>query len=249
MSNFISVVIAPVAVIWMVKAKLVAPDIFKAQLIPSVEETDSLSTPSELIPPEETVVEVVPPEPRTLEEFLPLKLYFDNDQPNPRTRKTTTRLAYSQTYFDYQSKETIYYDQFEDDEKEQDEIAAFFTDDVTAGFEKLERFSSILLELLKDGQNIEIFLKGYTSPRAKGDYNLLLGKRRVSAVRNHFENWHRGIFISYIASKQLNISEVSFGETRAAVSARDEKSGERLSIYSKAAAAERRVEIVEVRRE
>ncbi len=231
------------------ESKSCCPDIFKAKFIPPVKELDTLLTPIKPIPTEEIIVKVEKPEPRTLEEFLPLRLYFDNDQPNPRTRKTTTRLAYSETYYDYQNQESVYYEQFEDDEKEQDDIAVFFNDDVTGGFEKLDRFSTILLELLEDGQTIEIFLKGYTSPRAKGDYNLLLGKRRVSAVRNHFENWKNGVLVQYITSKQLNISEVSFGETKAALSARDEKSGERLSIYSKAAAAERRVEIVEVRRE
>ena len=95
---------------------------------------------------------------------------------------------------------------------------------------------------------MEIFLKGYTSPRAQGDYNLLLGKRRVSAVRSHFPKWEGGALQAYLTSGRLLISEVSFGETRAAAAAQDEKAGERNSIYSPGAARERRVEIVEIKR-
>ena len=116
------------------------------------------------------------------------------------------------------------------------------------GYERLELFSTILLENLEAEQTVEIFLKGYTSPRAQGDYNLLLGKRRVSAVRNHFQTWRSGILMDYLENGQLIISEVSFGETKAAASARDERAGERLSIYSPEAARERRVEIVEIKR-
>ena len=231
-------------------SKSCCPDIFKATIVPSSVAVDSLIAQEEIpqatfIPEEDTPVFT----PKTLEAFLPLQLFFDNDQPNPRTRKSTTRLAYSDTYFDYQDRETIYYDQFESDEDAQDEVAAFFKDEVDLGYDRLEQFSSILLEVLEEGQRVEIFLKGYTSPRAKGDYNLLLGKRRVSAVRNHFETWQEGVFMVYIDTDQLHITEVSFGETQAASSAKDEKSGERLSIYSPAAARERRVEIIEVKKE
>lgn len=193
---------------------------------------------------------VVPQRPvfKTLEDFLPLTLFFDNDHPNPRTRKASTSLNYSATYFTYLEREDTYYDQYAENEGEQDAIAAFFEKEVVEGYERLELFSNILLEQLVAGQEVEIFLKGYTSPRAKGDYNLLLGKRRVSAVRNHFQNWRSGIFLPYLDAKQLIISEVSFGETKAAASAQDERAGERLSIYSPEAARERRVEIVEVKR-
>lgn len=230
-------------------SKTCCPDIFKATIIPPPIEVDSLiaqtDTPQETFIKEDDTPMFTP---KTLEEFLPLQLFFDNDQPNPRTRKSTTRLTYSETYFDYQDRETVYYDQFESDEEVEEEIAAFFKDEVDLGYDRLERFSAILLEILEEGQRVEIFLKGYTSPRAKGDYNLLLGKRRISAVRNHFEAWKEGVFGTYIDTDQLHITEVSFGETQAASSAKDEKSGERLSIYSPAAARERRVEIIEIKK-
>lgn len=232
------------------KTKNCCPDLFKVQRVVNEPEelpTDStaadvvvIDIPSAIEPPE--------PEPRTLEEFLPLTLYYDNDHPDPRTRRTSTKLSYQETYFTYLAREDEYYDQFTDEEKVQDELAHFFEKEVSKGFQNLERFSEILLEQLEADQSVEIFLKGFTSPRAKGDYNLLLGKRRVSAVKNHFISWRNGIFAQYLESGQLIISEVSFGETRAAATAQDEKAGERSSIYSPEAARERRVEIVEIKR-
>ncbi|RMF04812.1 MAG: hypothetical protein D6772_00065 [Bacteroidetes bacterium] len=227
------------------------PDIFKASHYPPVPpityaDEDSLTVSLTPIPAP------LPPtakQPTTLEEFLPLALYFDNDQPDPRTRRATTKRTYADTYFQYIGREEDYYMAFTDEEDEQEALSQFFAEEVSKGYEDLERFSAILLQLLEEGQTVEIFLKGYTSPRAKGDYNLLLGKRRVSAVKNQFLQWRQGIFQPYIAHGQLIISEVSFGETRAAASVRDEKAGERLSIYSPEAARERRVEIVEVKRE
>ncbi|WP_367389707.1 hypothetical protein [Lewinella sp. LCG006] len=226
------------------------PDIFKANLVPPPPPAPTDTAAIVEIPP-------LQPEPttpthpifRTLEDFLPLTLFYDNDHPNPRTRKSVTELDYSETYFNYLKREDIYYEQYAENEEEQDAVALFFEKEVVEGYERLELFSAILLEQLEAAQKVEIFLKGYTSPRAKGDYNLLLGQRRVSAVRNHFQSWRSGILLPYLESGQLVISEVSFGETRAAASAQDERAGERLSIYSPAAARERRVEIVEVKQQ
>ncbi|MGH1437454.1 MAG: tetratricopeptide repeat protein [Lewinella sp.] len=226
------------------------PDIFKAKLVPPPP-SDPVDTNAivriDPIKPEPTI----PTRPifRNLEDFLPLTLFYDNDHPNPRTRKSVTDLNYSETYFNYLKREDAYYEQYAENEEEQDAVALFFEKEVVEGYERLDLFSTILLEQLEAEQEVEIFLKGYTSPRAKGDYNLLLGKRRVSAVRNHFQNWRAGVLLPYLESGQLVISEVSFGETKAAASAQDERAGERLSIYSPAAARERRVEIVEVKQQ
>ncbi|MEL7251455.1 MAG: hypothetical protein AAFO03_23720 [Bacteroidota bacterium] len=231
-------------------SKNCCPDIFRADKVPppppAVDTTAIVGAP----PADTPVAPVPPPKPvlRTLEDFLPLTLFYDNDRPDPRTRRATTKRTYEDTYFEYLRREDEYYDEYAENQSEQDALAQFFEEEVAEGYDRLELFSKILLEQLEAGQQVEIFLKGYTSPRAQGDYNLLLGKRRVSAVRNHFENWRSGTLVEYLDNGQLIISEVSFGETKAAASAQDERAGERLSIYSPEAARERRVEIVEVKR-
>ncbi len=191
-----------------------------------------------------------------LEDFLPLKLYFDNDYPDPRSRKTTTEMAYQATFEEYYQRQEEYVEKFgagiRDENKrlsETDFLKSFFEYKVKKGNDLLTTFSELLLKRLNEGEEIEIFLKGFTSPRAKSDYNLNLGKRRVSCVRNHFLTYKNGIFKPFLKSRQLVISERSFGETEARKSVSDDLSDLRNSVYSVEASQERRVEIVEIVRD
>lgn len=221
-------------------------DLFAYHAIPPPDTTPA--------PPEEPVTIVPPREevPRSLQDFLPLALYFDNDEPDRRTRRTTTRQPYGETYDKYLSRRPDYEDALTGGLDEPATEAAlmaldsFFEERVIFGRQRLELFSEMLLQRLQSGDTVEIFLKGYTSPRARDDYNLALGQRRVSSVRLHFQQWRGGIFRSFLADGRLRISEKSFGETRAArvSDALEDVQG---SIYSPAAAGERRVEVVEVK--
>ncbi len=192
-------------------------------------------------------------DPQTLEDFLPLALYFDNDEPDKRTRRTETRKNYDETYQKYARKKILFMENFaaplEEDQKEEARllIEDFFDDEVDKGHRHLMLFSEILLSRLRQGEKVEIFIKGFTSPRAKSDYNLALGNRRVSCLKNHFFDYENGIFRQYIESGKLNITERSFGETSAASDVSDALEDLRNSIYSPAASRERRVEIVEVK--
>ena len=194
-------------------------------------------------------------EPETLEDFLPLALYFDNDEPDKRTRKTTTKKTYETTYERYIKRKKTYLKEYTKPVEEDDKASAeqfmddFFEDEIKKGFNHLFLFSEILLKRLKEGEKVEIFIKGFTSPRAKSDYNLALGKRRVSSLRNHFATYKDQIFQPYIDGGQLIITERSFGEATAAADVSDELEDQRNSIYSVSAARERRVEIVEIKRE
>ena len=96
---------------------------------------------------------------------------------------------------------------------------------------------------------MEIFVKGYTSPRAKSDYNIHLGKRRISSVKNHFKTYQNKVFQPFLKSGKLIISERSFGETTARSDINDDLNNQRLSIFSPEASLERRVEIVEIIRQ
>ncbi len=195
---------------------------------------------------------VVVKEPETLDDFLPLQLYFHNDEPDRRTKRKTTRQTYEQTFLKYYALKEEYKYEYGKPLSPQAKAAAtqaletFFEQKVKLGFDYLNKFSNILLARLQDGDRVEIFIKGYTSPRAKGDYNLSLGKRRISSLRNHFEKYENGVFKKYLRSEQLIISERSFGETTAASVISDDLNDKRNSVYSVLAAKERRVEIVEI---
>ncbi|MFT5800375.1 MAG: tetratricopeptide (TPR) repeat protein [Nonlabens sp.] len=242
-------------------------DIYQAALpldettIPEDKPIDSLTIVS--IPPDTTDIpsttSVGPPPviekvPTTLEDFLPLALYFHNDEPDRRTRRTYTKKSYDETYHPYYALKWEYQREYtkpmteSDRYQGEDDITFFFEKKIRKGYEHLNLFSEILLSRLEEGERVEIFVKGYTSPRAKSDYNISLGKRRISSVKNHFKTWRGGIFSRYLDSGMLILSERSFGETTASTTISDDLYDLRNSIYHPAAAEERRVEIVEIKR-
>ena len=249
--------------------KVCCNDIYKMDIYPQedtllVVEKEPEPIDSLVYVPEPPIV-VVPPTPdpepipaekppTTLEDFLPLALYFHNDEPDKQTRKSTTKKTYETTFIDYYALKQTYIDEFTQPLSEssrweaESELDYFFEKKVKQGHDYLNLFSEILLTRLEAGEKVEIFVKGFTSPRAKSDYNLFLGKRRVSSVHNHFKRYRDKIFEPYLKSGKLILSEKSFGETTASTNISDALDDRRNSIYSVPAAMERRVEIVEIKR-
>lgn len=190
--------------------------------------------------------------PNTLQDFLPLALYFDNDEPDRRTRRTSTRKTYGEAYDRYYDRQEDYLEAFaeplsgERAEEAAFAVETFFEDEVRRGYDYLMRFSEILLQRLQQGDEVEIFMKGYTSPRAKSDYNFALSKRRISSVRNHFREYQDGVFLPYLEKGQLTLTERPYGEAEASNQVSDALEDLRNSIYHPDAARERRVEILEI---
>lgn len=217
---------------------------------PPIDSLLIVEEPPELIDPN---TPELPQVPTTLKDFLPLALYYDNDEPDKRTRKSTTKKSYEESYLPYISRKYEFIDEYTEplaEEKKyqaENDLINFFDNKVQKGYDHLFLFSNILLKRLNDGDQVEIFLKGFTSPRAKTDYNLYLSKRRISCVRNHFKTYAEGIFQPYLKSGQLIISEKPFGETTASQGISDDLDDQRNSIYSVEASVERRVEIVEIK--
>ncbi len=193
------------------------------------------------------------PEP-VLSDFVGLPLYFDNDEPDPRTRRATTRRDYAETVQDYLDKQELYRTQFAAGlrdraaEKAETDIDRFFEQEVRVGYERLIGLTEVLVKRLKEGGRIEIAIQGYTSPRARTEYNDLLGKRRISSVRNYFAHYADGLLLPYLESGKLSVVEQNFGELTAQHVA-DNLQDLRNSVYSPIAARERRVEIVEIKQQ
>lgn len=235
-------------------------DIFAFQypLPPDTTQKAAAAPPAPNIPiqrrliPMESLQEPEEPGTPELNDFVGLPLYFDNDEPDRRTRRTTTRKTYEETALAYLERQDEYREHFSQSltgaRKEAAEAAAdaFFDDEVRRGYERLGQLSELLLNRLQKGERIEVVIKGYTSPRAESDYNLQLGRRRISSVRNHFAGWNGAALEVFLRSGQLKISETSFGETTAGSQVSDDLRDERNSIYSPDAARERRVEIVAI---
>jgi hypothetical protein len=185
-----------------------------------------------------------------LAQYLPMRLFFHNDEPNPRSQKKSTEENYITTYERYIAMIERYKREYSrglrGDEKEEaeDEIADFFDLEVKDNAMKLVRFTQLLHEELQNGREIELTLKGFASPLSKSDYNANLTLRRISSIVNYFEDYDGGVLKPFLDSGQLRVKNEPYGEDRSAAGVSDNLNDKRNSIYSKRAAFERRVEII-----
>jgi len=181
---------------------------------------------------------------------IPVSMYFDNDQPDPGTLKETSTKNYTQAYNAYYARKdkfkSVYVSRSKNKEKASKEIEYLFENDLKIGFEKYEIFKRQLLLVLENDQEANIYLRGFASPVAESDYNAALGRRRIDSVRKEFYEWRGGVLVPYIKSKQLVVTERSFGESTSPNDVSDNANAPALSIYSPAASRERRVEIDEI---
>ncbi|MDO8365914.1 MAG: hypothetical protein Q7T20_03890 [Saprospiraceae bacterium] len=239
------------------KTKAACHDIFSFKLpapeLPAPPPVDTLPTIVEKSPDPTPAPPTLPVYQPKLTDFNGMPLYFDNDEPDKRTRRTSTQKSYeetAQTYLErqveYRNRFAVNLDSVSSDLAEQ-QIDDLFENEIRRGYDQLGQLSDLLLTHLQNGAAIEVLIKGFTSPRAESDYNLNLGKRRISSVRNHFETWSESALQPYLRAGKLKITETSFGETTARATVSDKLADERNSIYHPDAARERRVEIVEVR--
>jgi hypothetical protein len=107
------------------------------------------------------------------------------------------------------------------------------------------------LEELKKGRRIQMTVKGFASPLAKTDYNVNLTKRRIWSLKNYLMEYDDGAFRPFFENNaesggQLMIVEVPFGEYIANQITSDNPNDVQNSVYSRAAAIERKIEIQSV---
>lgn len=210
-----------------------------------------------LVPP----LVIIPPTPReTLEELnkrLPVTLYFHNDIPDPRSWDTLTQVNYIESYNDYTAMLERYKKEYsmgltgDKAEEAKEDIESFFMEYVDQGVKDLALFRDLLLEELQKGQRIKISVRGFASPLAKTEYNVNLTKRRISSLINYLRAYEGGIFVPYIDGTASNngrviFEQVPFGEYSANQLTSDNPNDVQNSVYSRAAAIERKIEIQSV---
>jgi len=192
-----------------------------------------------------------------LNKYLPVTLYFHNDQPDSNTTDTVTKMTYMQSYKKYTSRLPRYKQEYsiglEGEAKTEAEadIEAFFDDRVDKGVRDLELFTELLLIELEKGQEIEMTVKGYASPLAKTDYNVKLTYRRIHSMINYMRKHDGGVYIPYIEADaqnggSLEFVMIPFGEYSADQTISDNLQDKKNSVYSRHAAMERKIEIVSV---
>jgi hypothetical protein len=189
--------------------------------------------------------------------LVPLTLYFHNDEPDKKTLATTTTKNYRKTYEDYAALRTTYRNEYSkgaksiDAERAYNDINTLFEDSVDAGMQDLDKFAQLLLKVLKDREKVVITIKGFCSPLASTDYNINLAKRRISSLRNYFSEYQNGVFLKYIDSRNADEGSISFveqevGELKARAYVSDDYYDTKNSIYSPAAALERKIQIIAI---
>ncbi len=192
-----------------------------------------------------------------LNKRLPVTLYFHNDCPDPKSRDTTTKVNYINGYYEYRAMLEKYQQEYsqglskEKAEEAKEDIESFFIEFVDQGVKDLQLFQALLLEELQKGAKINLTVKGFASPLAKTDYNVNLTKRRIGSLINYLMQYDNGVFKSYITntaenSGRLTFSQVPFGEYTANKLTSDNFHDQKNSVYSRAAAIERKIEIQSV---
>lgn len=189
-----------------------------------------------------------------LEDFLPLAIYFNNDEPGRKSQSDKTVVRYLQTYEPYMAQKEKFIEKYSAGSPPGERAAAasairaFFENDLAGGRREFESFMHILEQYLKEGLTFTIYLKGYTSPLASNAYNLALGNRRISSIQNEFKSFRDGILWKYMETGDLVVTQKSFGEETAPPTVSDDRKNTRKSIYSPEASRERRVEIIEIQK-
>jgi hypothetical protein len=186
-------------------------------------------------------------------QLLPLELYFHNDEPDAKTTKSYTHKNYHDLYINYIAMKNEYRKAYsanlngEAKDNAMQSVDNFFDNTVTGNYNRLEKFSSLLLEELKTGKKIKITVRGFTSPLAKSEYNINLSKRRISSFINYLKTYQDGAIDNYIQNEMLTIIEDPAGETYVKQGVSDELSDKRNSVYSPAASSERKIQVIDVK--
>lgn len=192
-----------------------------------------------------------------LNKKLPVKLYFHNDEPNPRTRDSVSTINYMQSYDAYLKLKPDYYKQYSSGlkgdaaEDAKEDIEDFFVQYVEQGVLDLEEFLRLLLIELEKGFEIEVTVKGFASPLAKTDYNVWLTKRRISSLMKYLAIYKGGVlkpYLNHTATNggSLDFVKIPFGEYTADQLISDNPNDAKNSVYSRKAALERKIEIQSV---
>lgn len=189
-----------------------------------------------------------------INKLLPLRLYFHNDEPNPRSNDTITEQLYSASYVQFIAKASQYEKEYtkglagDDALYAEEEMNLFFNNEVKLGYNDLMLALELLEKELREGSTIELSIKGYASPLSKSEYNRNLTLRRIKSVENQIEHFNYGSLKTYIEQGKLIIRKFPFGEDRLSERVSDDVNDKRNAIYSKKASFERRVEILSVKK-
>lgn len=178
--------------------------------------------------------------------IFPIRLYFDNDYPDPKSRLASTKRDYASLAMEYNQRKTEYLS-LQKDSEHRLELERFFSDSVSGNFDKLSTFTQQLEILLENREaRIRIVITGTASPLAESRYNLILSKRRIQSLLNYWMAEKHPLMVDALDSGRLKVDFKPVGEDQSAGSVSDDLKDVLQSVYSKEAALERRIEIMDI---
>jgi hypothetical protein len=188
----------------------------------------------------------------SIDEFSPITLYFHNDEPDPKTLNTTTSKDYETTLKEYCAMKNLYKDEYakglsgEEKVLAENQIDTFFTETVENGFEYLNQFMQWLYADLKRGNNIYVEIVGSASPLHSEEYNKNLSSRRISSLINYIglQAAFQPFLDTVTPANKLHFIENPTGKKYAANYVSSNPNDVRNSVYSIAAALERKIQII-----
>lgn len=192
-----------------------------------------------------------------LNKRLPVTLYFHNDVPDPRSKETTTKVNYINSYTDYIAMLPEYRKEYskglsgEKIVEAEEDIESFFLQYVEQGVKDLVLFQTLLLEELQKGFQIRLNVRGFASPLAKTEYNVALTQRRIMSLSNYLRAFDNGVFAPYLDGTaknggKLELVGIPYGEYTANQITSDNPNDVKNSVFSRSAARERKIEIQSV---
>jgi tetratricopeptide (TPR) repeat protein len=176
---------------------------------------------------------------------FPVKLYFHNDDPEPRSWKPATAQTYDECYARYKGL----LDEYARETADAAGVQRFFGEEVDGGWKALGELEDILWPVLNEGRSVTLEVRGHASPLARTDYNRILSQRRIESLRNHLRAVGNGRFLPFMQDSasnraRLEVKELPFGEEQSATGVSDDLRDTRASVHSVAAMRERRIEVV-----
>lgn len=190
---------------------------------------------------------------RSALDYLPLSLYFHNDEPNPHTLDTMTTQdyttswkRYTQLRDEYKGAQPSPADPLKWDSV-QKAVDYFFDYDLVKGHRDMIQFLTFLYEDLKAGHKVCITIDGFASPLFEDLYNVNISKRRINCFRNTLLRWNDEALLPYLNNGSLTLETVAHGaadtNTVAPTDPRRNPKSVR-SVYSMEAARDRRIDII-----
>lgn len=191
-----------------------------------------------------------------VQSLIPLTLYFNNDEPDPKSNATTTDKNYRLTISNYIAAKEKFKQEYskgltpEEQQIANQAIETFFKDSVERGYYKLNDFCKIIQQILHEGNTVTITVQGYASALHKSDYNLKLSSRRIASFINFLKEYNDGELLPYLegnSNNKLQIIAIPLGNQEAlAKNLSANIHDQRNSVYSIAASLERRIQITNV---